>query len=102
MILCDKELQPRAVKSIDTEILVLHHPTRISNGYEPVYHSNTVASSVRFELLDKNYLKAGETGKVRMIFKYKPQFVKEEDKFIFREGKTKGIGTVAKILSYVD
>lgn len=101
MILCDRELQPKAVKSFDTEILVLHHPTRISNGYEPVYHCNTIASSVKFELLGKSYLKAGETGKVRMMFRYKPQFVQEDDKFIFREGKTKGIGTVTKILSYV-
>lgn len=100
MILCGRELGPKAVKSFDAEILVLHHPTKISDGYEPVYHCNTVASSVKFEHLDKSYLKSGETAKVKMTFRYKPQFVREEDKFIFREGKTKGIGTVTKILSY--
>jgi elongation factor 1-alpha len=101
MIISDTELHPKAVKSFDAEILVLHHPTRITNGYEPVYHCNTIASSVRFENLDKSYLKSGETAKVRMTFRYKPQFVKEDDKFIFREGKTKGIGTVTKVLSSV-
>jgi len=98
MVLCEEELQPRAVKSFDTEILVLHHPTRIASGYEPVYHGQTVAASVKFELLDKDYLKASEAGKVRMMFRYKPQFVQEGDRFVFREGKTKGIGTVTKIL----
>ncbi len=100
MILSDNELHPKAVKSLEGEILVLHHPTRIANGYEPVYHGQTVAASVKFELLDKDYLKAGETGKVRMIFRYKPQFVQEGDRFVFREGKTKGIGTVTKIIKY--
>ena len=101
MILCEKELEPKAVKSFDAEILVLHHPTRIADGYEPVYHCNTIASSVRFEDLDKSYLKSGDTAKVRIVFRYKSQFVNKDDKFIFREGKTKGIGTVTKILSCV-
>jgi elongation factor 1-alpha len=100
MILCDNELQPKAVKSFDAEILVLHHPTRIASGYEPVLHNQTVAASIKFELLDRDYLKGGETGKVRMTFRYKSQFVQEGDRFVFREGKTKGIGTVTKIVKY--
>jgi len=100
MILCDEAIQPKAVKSFEAEILVLHHPTRIASGYEPVLHCNTIAESVKFELLDKNYLKSGESGKVKMKFKYKPHFVQVNDKFVFREGKTKGIGTITKILEY--
>ncbi len=100
MVLCDEELKPRAVKSCEAEILVLQHPTRIANGYEPIYHGNTVASTIKLELIDKSYLKAGETGKVKMTFKYIQQFVQEGDKFVFREGKTKGIGTITKILKY--
>lgn len=100
MVFCDKEVKPRAVKSMEAEILVLNHPTRITSGYEPVYCGQTIAESVKFELLDKKYLKAGESGKVRMTFKYSPQFVQLNDKFVFREGKTKGIGTVTKIVRY--
>lgn len=100
MILCDRAMQPRAVRSFESEVLVLSHPTRIASGYEPVYHGHTVAESVKLKLLDKKYLKAGETGKMQMIFRYKPQFINVGDKFVFREGKTKGIGTVTKILRY--
>jgi elongation factor 1-alpha len=100
MILCEEQLKPRAVKSFEAEILVLNHPTRIASGYEPVLHTNTIAESVKLELLDKEYLKSGEEGKVRMTFKYKPQFVQEEDRFVFREGKTKGIGTITKIVKF--
>ncbi len=98
MVLCEKELNPKAVKSFEAEILVLNHPTTISDGYEPVLHLNTIASTVKLKIISKKYLKAGETGKVSMSFKYKPQFIRENDKFVFREGKTKGIGTVTKIL----
>jgi elongation factor 1-alpha len=101
MILSDASVKPKAVKSFEAEILVLNHPTRIASGYEPVYHGQTVSESVKFELLDKEYLKSGESGKVRIIFRYKPQFVQEGDRFVFREGKTKGIGTITKILKFV-
>jgi elongation factor 1-alpha len=100
MILSDASVKPKAVKSFEAEILVLNHPTRIASGYEPVLHDQTVAESVKFELLDKEYLKSGDVGKVRMTFRYKPQFVQEGDRFVFREGKTKGIGTITKILKF--
>lgn len=101
MILCDKEIKPRAVKSFEADILVLNHPTRIADGYEPILHNNTVSETVKLTLIDKKYLKAGESGRVQMNFRYKSQFVCEGDRFVFREGKTKGIGTVTKIVKYV-
>jgi elongation factor 1-alpha len=101
MVLCDPALDPKAVYSFEAEITVLSHPTRISSGYEPILHCHTIASSVRLTLLDKEYLKAGETGRVIMQFKYRPWYVREGDKFIFREGKTKGIGTITRILEAV-
>ncbi|GBC68962.1 Selenocysteine-specific elongation factor [archaeon HR01] len=98
MVLCDPALKPQAVYSFEAEVTVLSHPTRIGNGYEPVLHCHTIASSVKLTLLDRDYLKAGETGRVVMRFKYRPWYVVEGDKFIFREGKTKGIGTITRIL----
>ncbi len=100
MILCDDKIKPRAVKSFEAEILVLSHPTRIATGYEPILHNNTISETVKLALLDKKYLKSGESGHVRMSFRYHPQFVRVGDRFVFREGKTKGIGTVTKILKY--
>ncbi len=100
MILCEEGIKPKSVKSLEAEVVVLNHPTRISNGYEPILHINTVSETVKLKILGKKYLKAGESGKVKMTFRYKPQFVREGDKFVFREGKTKGIGTIIKILEY--
>ncbi len=100
MILCDVQLKPRAVKSFEADILVLHHPTRIANGYEPIVHLSTIAETAKVRLLEKTYMKASETGKVEFLFKYRSAFLDVGDKFVFREGKTKGIGTVTKILRY--
>jgi elongation factor 1-alpha len=100
MVLCDSSLDPKAVQSFEAEILVLNHPTRIATNYEPVYHGQTVAESVKLELIGTEYLKAGETGRAKVTFKYKPVFLQSGDRFVFREGKTKGIGTIIKILKY--
>jgi elongation factor 1-alpha len=101
MILCDKKIQPKAVKEFGAEILVLNHPTRITSGYEPVVHLQTSAEVAKIQCLDKEYLKSGESGKVKFTFKYTPQFLEAGERFVFREGKTKGIGTVTKILKFV-
>lgn len=99
MILCSPELNPKPIKNFEADVLVLTHPTRITNGYEPVVHLFTVGESAKVELIDKEYLKSGENGKVRFVFKYSPHYLEEGDRFVFREGKTKGIGTVTKILN---
>ncbi|MFH7882292.1 MAG: GTP-binding protein, partial [Candidatus Aenigmatarchaeota archaeon] len=99
LVLCDPSFSPKAVKSFEAEILVLTHPTRIASGYEPVVHFFTASQSAKLECIDKKYLKSGESGKVKFTFKYFPCFIQEGDKFVFREGKTKGIGTVTRIIN---
>jgi elongation factor 1-alpha len=37
---------------------------------------------------------AGQRGKARMRFKFRPYVVHAGQKFIFREGKSKGVGRV--------
>jgi len=98
MVLCDPSLKPHSVWSFEAEVTVLSHPTRISNGYEPIVHCHTIASTAKIRLVDKPYLKAGETGIVEMRFKYRPFYVTPGDRFVFREGKTKGIGVITRLL----
>ncbi|MCS6770237.1 MAG: GTP-binding protein, partial [Candidatus Caldarchaeum sp.] len=92
MVLCDPSLEPRSVWSFEADVTVLSHPTRIGDGYEPIVHAHTIASTARVKMVDKPYLKAGESGKVEMRFKYRPFYLQTGDRFVFREGKTKGIG----------
>jgi len=92
MVLTKK--MPRAVWSFEADVYVFTHPTRIKRGYEPVIHIETISETVVFEDMEKEYMKAGDRGRVKIRFKYNPQFVYEGQKFIFREGRSKGMGEI--------
>ena len=98
MILCDPNYEKNAVRKFEADVAILVHPTTIKEGYECITHIETISETVIFEPLDKEYMSAGDTGKVRMQFKYRPFCVKEGQKIIFREGRSKGIGTITKIV----
>jgi elongation factor 1-alpha len=87
-----------AVWEFEADVYVFTHPTLIKRGYEPVLHVETIAETVTFEDIEGEYLKAGDRGRVTMRFKYHPQYVYEGQKFIFREGRSKGMGEIKKIL----
>ncbi len=95
MVLSRKE--PKAVWEFDANVIVFAHPTRIRRGYEPVLHVETIAETVVFEDIDRDYLKAGDRGRVRMRFKYHPHHVFPGQKFIFREGRSKGMGEIVRV-----
>ncbi len=95
MVLIKEE--PRAVKEFDADVYVFTHPTRIKRGYEPVVHIETISETVIFKEMEMAYMKAGDRGKVRIAFKYNPQFVYEGQKFIFREGRSKGMGEILRV-----
>jgi elongation factor 1-alpha len=86
--------EPAAVKEFDAEIVVLNHPTRIGVGYEPVIHLETICEAIEVVGLDTGYMMAGQSGRARLRFKFRPYVVVPGQKFIFREGKSKGVGRV--------
>lgn len=89
--------RPNAVWEFEADVFVFTHPTLISVGYEPVMHVETISETVTFLDIDKDYLKSGDKGRVRMRFKYHPHYIYEGQKFIFREGRSKGMGEITKI-----
>ncbi|NOZ83106.1 MAG: GTP-binding protein [Euryarchaeota archaeon] len=95
MVLSSAEL--RAAKSFTAEVVVLNHPTRVAAGYEPVVHLETISEAVVLEPLEREYLAAGDRGRVRMTFKYHPHYVEVGQRFVFREGRSKGIGVVTEV-----
>lgn len=86
--------EPNPSREFDAEILILNHPTRIGVGYEPVIHLETICEAVEVVGLDTAYMMAGQRGKARIRFKFRPYIVEPGQKFIFREGKSKGVGRV--------
>ncbi|OPX59778.1 MAG: Elongation factor 1-alpha [Methanobacterium sp. PtaB.Bin024] len=99
MIICHPDYNPRAVREFDADVAILVHPTTIKEGYECITHIETIAETTCFKPIENEYLSAGDTGQIRMRFKYRPFAICEGQKLIFREGKSKGVGTVTRLVS---
>ncbi len=96
MVLTPATADPPAVREFEADVMVLNHPTRIGSGYEPVVHLETVGEAATFYPEDGRLL-PGEQGRVRIRFKFRPYLVEPGQRFVFREGKSKGVGTVRSI-----
>jgi len=98
MILCSPDYPALSVREFEADVAILVHPTTIKSGYECITHIETIAETMTFEPLDSEYMSAGDTGKIKMTFKYRPCCIREGQKLIFREGRSKGVGTVIRII----
>ena len=89
---------PSYTQTFKAEIRIVHHPTRISVGYEPHLHCGGLKRTMKILSMDKEDVKAGDKTNVVMTFKGNPCYVEVGDKFIFREGRTRGSGSVLKLI----
>ena len=96
MALLPRDADPTPVREFEAEVVVLNHPTRIRDGYEPVVHLETVSEAASFHP-EGGQLLPGDSGHSRVRFKFRPYLVEEGQKFVFREGQSKGVGTVTDI-----
>ncbi len=96
MVLLPADAAPAPVREFEAEVMVLNHPTRIGDGYEPVVHLETIGEAAAF-YPEEGRLLPGDAGKTRVRFKFRPYLVEEGQKFVFREGRSKGVGTVTEV-----
>jgi len=96
MVLLPREADPDPVREFEAEVMVLNHPTRIGDGYEPVVHLETLSEAAAFHP-ENGRLLPGDTGTTRVRFKFRPYMVEEGQRFVFREGQSKGVGTVTDV-----
>ncbi len=96
MVLLPADTDPSPVREFEAEVMVLNHPTRIGDGYEPVVHLETIGEAARFTP-ENGRLLPGDSGRTRVRFKFRSYLVEEGQKFVFREGRSKGVGTVTEV-----
>lgn len=88
----------KAVTRFEAEVFVLHHPSTLRPNYNAQIHLKTIRSQAKVvQIYDKERLRSGDRARVLFEFIYSPQFLLEGFKFVFREGRTKGIGVVKKL-----
>jgi GTPase len=88
---------PQYVSEFEADIRVLHHSTTITKNYQPTIHCNGMTQCARILEMDKEFLRNGDTSRVRFQFLYRPAFLEVGNILIFREGNTKGIGKIVSI-----
>jgi elongation factor 1-alpha len=96
MVLLPREADPTPVREFEAEVMVLNHPTRIGDGYEPVVHVETISEAATFHP-DEGRLLPGDTGDATIRFKFRPYLVEAGQRFVFREGRSKGVGTITDV-----
>jgi len=96
MVLMPRDADPSPVREFEADVMVLNHPTRIGDGYEPVVHLETVSEAASFHPTDDQLL-PGDSGEATVRFKFHSYLVEEGQRFVFREGHSKGVGTVTSV-----
>ena len=88
---------PISYKKFDARVKILHHPTTITSRYQPTIHCGAVSQAVKILKMNKEYLRTYDEATISCEFKFKPELIENNSKFIFREGMTKGIGIITKV-----
>ncbi|KAF9474221.1 GTP-binding protein 1 [Pholiota conissans] len=101
MVLVSKtDVAPRAIKQFEGQVLILYHNTTLQKNYQAMLHCGAVRQTVRIISMDhpQGILRTGDRATVQFEFISHPEFIKEGMKLLFREGKTKGLGVITKLL----
>lgn len=100
MVVVDNQEKPEPAMSFEADMQVLHNSTTIKAKYEGVLHCGTIQQTVILEEIygEDQLLRNEDRGLVKFSFKYRPEFIKEGEIILLREGKTKVIGTITRIL----
>ena len=89
------------MKEFDAEVMIFHNSTTIQSNYQAVMHSGNIRQTIKALNIEtvnnQNFLRLGDKGLIKFRFQSYPEMLKEGSNLIFREGKTIGIGHVAKV-----
>lgn len=71
-------------------------------NFEPVaVHVGSVRQTATIISMSKEHLRTGDKAIVRFRFIKNPEYLREDMRMVFREGRTKAVGTVTKLFPYI-
>ncbi|KAG2461200.1 GTPB1 protein, partial [Polypterus senegalus] len=98
MVMVSPKLNPQASWEFEAEILVLHHPTTISPRYQAMVHCGSIRQTATILSMNKDCLRTGDKATVHFRFIKTPEYLHTDQRLVFREGRTKAVGTITKLL----
>ncbi|CAG7730374.1 unnamed protein product [Allacma fusca] len=101
MVLVSPSLNPTACWEFEGEILVLHHPTTISTRYQAMVHCGSIRQTASILSMSQDCLRTGDKATVHFRFIKHPEYLNLNQRLVFREGRTKAVGNVTKLIPLV-
>jgi len=99
LVLIHPSIVPVACFYFQADICVLYHRTTISKGFQTTVHiGNVKQTAVVSEILSVSHLSTNDRASVVFKFIKRPEYIKIGSRLLFREGNTKGFGTVTQVL----
>ncbi|KAM3865350.1 GTP binding protein 1, like [Diretmus argenteus] len=102
MVMISPRLTPQATWEFEAEILVLHHPTTISPRYQAMVHCGSIRQTATILTMNRDCLRTGDKATVHFRFIKTPEYLHCDQRLVFREGRTKAVGTITKLLHSVN
>ncbi|CAF2993687.1 unnamed protein product [Rotaria socialis] len=101
MVLLSLAIPPVSYWEFEADLLILHHPTTIGVKYQAVVHCGSIRQTATIVSLPVENLRTGDRANVIFRFVKSPEYLRLGMKLIFREGRTKAIGSISKLTPYV-
>ncbi|RWS24817.1 GTP-binding protein 1-like protein [Leptotrombidium deliense] len=101
MVMVAPCLNPQAFWEFFGEILVLHHPTTISPRYQAMVHCGSIRQTASILSMSTDCLRTGDKATVHFRFIKNPEYLRPGQRMVFREGRTKAIGNISKLIAGV-
>lgn len=102
IVISNENFKKNVVESFKAEITILNHSSTITNNYTPVIHCGLVRQTAKINILEiddkkSKVLRSGSKAIVNFKFCYKKEYLETGKVFFFRDGNTKGYGTILEI-----
>lgn len=88
--------------SYNCDVAIFNHPTTIRNGYQTVLHCGTISQACKFKIKNNIILRTNSKENIDIKFMQRPEFILPGTLFMFRDGRTKGMGRVNSVIPYTE
>lgn len=87
-------------RRFNCDIMIFNHATTIRSGYNTIVHCNTIIQAGQFYMPVDQVLRSHSRENLDIILLSRSEFILPGSVFMFRDGKTKGMGVVKTIIPY--
>jgi len=88
--------------TFNCDVAVFNHPTTIKNGYQTVIHCGTIRQTGKFIIDEGQFLRTNSRANINIKFLSRPEFILPDTIFMFRDGRTKGMGKIKNGIPFVN